>query len=183
MPDIEEQTKDWLSQFVVQHNVCPFAAPVIDRDQLALIVSKQSSYENIYLELLAYLQRFLTDVMSPETSLFICPQGFADFQLLLELQGELMDALASVGLDADVQLIAFHPDYCFEGEPQDDPANYTNRSPYPMLHILRQESINRLNIESQKLEQIPQNNIDLLRGLNKEQLQVVMNLSQSSKDS
>ena len=75
------------------------------------------------------------------------------------------------------QLASFHPAYCFEGTAKHDPANYTNKSPYPMLHIIRESSISKAVSTFPKVDLIPQSNIDLTRKLGAEKLQAILNQS------
>lgn len=118
-------------------------------------VTLESSLE-AFVEELRYLDR--TDDI--ETTLVIFPNHFADFEQYLDLV-ELAEALAAdQGYDGIYQVASFHPDYCFADSDNDDPANYTNRSIYPMLHILREDSITNVLENFPDPEGIPQRNID-----------------------
>jgi uncharacterized protein len=99
-----------------------------------------------------------------ETSFLILPEGFSDFLAYLDLVGLAEELLENEGFEGIYQVASFHPEYMFEGSPEDDPANYTNRSPYPMLHLLREESIEKaLEHYQGDPEEIPGRNVDFAR--------------------
>jgi hypothetical protein len=103
-----------------------------------------------------------------ETALIIYPQAFVRFETYLDLIAYGEDLLEASGFEGIFQLASFHPNYCFEGEDIDDASNYTNRSPYPMIHIIREESMARvLNVYNEP-EKIPDNNIELARAKGKD---------------
>ena len=114
----------------------------------------ESSLETL-LEELHYLDRS-EDI---ETTLLIFPFHFADFEDYLDLVGMAEDLSSEQGYDGIYQIASFHPEYCFEGAKEKDPANYTNRSPYPMLHILREDSISKALEHYIDPEGIPERNI------------------------
>ncbi len=103
--------------------------------------------------------RFLDRTEDIETTLLIFPNHFADFDDYLDLV-ELAERLSiAEGYEGVYQIASFHPQYCFAGADEDDPANYTNRSPYPMLHLLREDSIARAVDHYIDPEGIPERNI------------------------
>ena len=94
-----------------------------------------------------------------ETTFIIFPDNFSDFETYLDLV-ELSEALAAdQGYEGIYQIASFHPEYCFEGAEADDPANYTNRSIYPMLHLLREDSLSDALDNFPDAESIPERNI------------------------
>ena len=93
----------------------------------------------------------------------ILPDVCADFDDFLDLLGIAEDLLAEQGYEGVYQLASFHPDYCFADQNENDPANYTNRSPYPTLHLLREASLERVLGEDADPDLIPQRNIDFAR--------------------
>ena len=109
-----------------------------------------------------------------QTSLVIFPTGFEAFEYYLELLELANSLLAQGGYGGIFQLASFHPNYCFEGEEKDDPANYTNRSPYPILHILRESSIEAVLKRYPNPESIPENNIFRARELGSSYLQQLL---------
>jgi hypothetical protein len=144
---------------VIGCNFCPFAAKAMLRKSIRYVVLPEVTLESsleAFVEELRYLDR--TDDI--ETTLVIFPNHFADFEQYLDLV-ELAEALAAdQGYEGIYQVASFHPDYCFAGSDNDDPANYTNRSIYPMLHILREDSITNVLENFPDPEGIPQRNID-----------------------
>jgi hypothetical protein len=106
-----------------------------------------------------------------ETGLFIVPQGLQAFADYLELLGAAEDALGAAGLDGILQLASFHPDYVFADAAVDDPANYTNRSPYPMFHLIREAGLAAALESYPDPEAIPERNVRKLRALGLAELQ------------
>lgn len=144
---------------VIGCNFCPFAAKAMLRKSIRYVVLPEVTLESsleAFVEELRYLDR--TDDI--ETTLVIFPNHFADFEQYLDLV-ELAEALAAdQGYEGIYQVASFHPDYCFADSDNGDPANYTNRSIYPMLHILREDSITNVLENFPDPEGIPQRNID-----------------------
>jgi len=127
------QTKKWLSTVVIAHGLCPFAKREFDNDHIHYMVIEtqglEAQLEQVVLECAAL------DINSHrETSLLIFPKTFADFEDYLNMLDLATALLKAQGYEGIYQLASFHPEYCFEDAGLDDPANYTNRSPYPMLH-------------------------------------------------
>ncbi len=98
-----------------------------------------------------------------ETTLIILPDQFEDFKKYLDLVGFAEALNTQRGYDGIYQIASFHPEYIFAGSTDDDPANYTNRSPYPMLHILREESVTRAVEHYPNTDEIPQHNIEFAK--------------------
>ncbi|GAA4360681.1 DUF1415 domain-containing protein [Kangiella marina] len=152
----------WLSQTVIGYNFCPFARREFVRNTINYAVSSSNSIEPVLYELVDELQA-LDQNKAIETSLIILPQGFDsfdDYLDLLDYGNQLLDRLNYTGI---YQIASFHPDYCFDGLDKDDPANYTNRSPYPILHILREASLDQALKNYDDPESIPDNNVKLAR--------------------
>lgn len=159
---IIEQTKSWISSIVVGENFCPFARKEMENDTIRYRVigekNDKDALENALIALMAECQ-LLDDNEAIETTVLIYSEGFSDFQtflMLLELANNLM---ADKGYEGVYQLASFHPDYCFADAVDEDPANYTNRSPYPALHLIREDSIERVLEGVDNPERIPERNI------------------------
>ena len=151
-----------MEQVIVGLNFCPFAKPVVESGGLVYRVVNETSYEECLLALSDEFQR-LQDDPTIETSLLIYPSGFESFDDYLELLA-LADALIEdQSYEGVYQLASFHPDYCFEGQPVEDAANYTNRSPYPMLHLLRESSVEQALATVSSPEKIPARNVEVAR--------------------
>lgn len=153
-----QQTKQWVKDIIIDLNFCPFAKKEWVNNAIHYHVS---SHKKIKLALIELIQQFdfLEQTPSIETSLLIFDGGFSSFQQYLTLVDYANDALIDAGLEGVFQLATFHPDYCFEGADYDDAENYTNRSPYPIVHILREASLTRSLSHYKNPEEIPENNI------------------------
>ncbi len=162
------QTQKWLNTVIIEYSICPFVKREFVKNTIHYEIIK-SNGENIsieqHLEQLILTCEKLDDTESIETSLLIFPDSLADFDVYLdfvEIANALMHKQGYVGI---YQLASFHPQYCFADSDVDDASNYTNRSPYPMLHILREASLEKVLETYPNPENIPQRNIDLTRNL------------------
>ena len=139
---VVSQTKKWINEVIIGCNFCPFAAKVVKQQSIYYQV-ENSAASNICLD--AFLQEMirLDEDASIETSFLIFPNSFADFDDYLDLVNLAEKLLFDKGYEGVYQVASFHPLYQFEGAQLDDAANYTNRSAYPMLHLLREISIDK----------------------------------------
>lgn len=160
--EIIQYTRNWVAQVIVKLNFCPFAKPVMDSDGIRYHVVESVELEEALHHLIEQCQ-LLDEHDDMETALLIYPQGFDDFERFLDLVEIANQLLIEQGYEGVYQLAHFHPDYCFEGESVDDPANYTNRSPYPMLHLIREASIEQALASYPDPDGIPERNIKLAR--------------------
>jgi hypothetical protein len=153
-----EQTTNWIKSVVIGCNFCPFAAKPVLKKTIRYVVLPDAGVESS-LEILLEELRLLDRNTEIETSLIIFPNNFPDFEEYLDLV-ELAENLASdQDYDGIYQIASFHPEYCFDGAEHDDPANYTNRSIYPMLHLLREDSISDAVDNFPDAEGIPERNV------------------------
>ncbi len=131
------------------------------------IVLQEATTETTLERFMEELQ-YLNTHQDIETTLIILPNQFENFEKYLDLIGFAEALNSQKGYDGIYQVASFHPDYLFAGSTDDDPANYTNRSPYPMVHILREDSVTRAIEHYPNTEEIPQRNIDFAnqKGLN-----------------
>lgn len=177
--DIIKQTRTWLQTVVINNNFCPFARPALATGSIRFHVAAAMEFTNALAVLLDECKRL--DVQCEiETTLVIYPyisQDFTDYLLLLELGEQL---LIAQGYEGIYQLASFHPDYCFTDSAVDDPANYTNRSPFPMLHIIRESSIERALATFPRADSIPQRNIDLARRLGTAKMKALLKACQKA---
>ena len=152
------QTRKWIADVIVGCNFCPFAAKPLKAGTIHYEIKSRADMQSA-LEILAASFIKLDKEESMETLFIIFPDSFFDFEEYLQLV-ELSEALLEKqGYEGIYQIASFHPDYLFAGSSQDDPANYTNRSPYPMLHLLREESLSRAIDSYPGTEKIPKQNI------------------------
>ena len=150
---------------MIGENFCPFAKREWDRQSIRYHISEESSYQAVLEDVLAEC-RLLDDKPDVETTLLILPQGFADFVDFLALLETAERLLVLEGYEGIYQIASFHPQYCFDDADEDDAANYTNRSPYAMLHLLREDSLEKAIVSYKgDIEQVPERNIAHARAL------------------
>jgi hypothetical protein len=167
-----DETRRWVEQVVVGLNLCPFAAAPMKGERIRYVHCPERDDEGIYRSLLSELETLIhLPESSAETCLFVVPEGLEDFPHYLELFHIAETVIPQAGLEGIVQLASFHPDYCFEGVEKEDPANYTNRSPYPMFHLIREAPLARALEKYPDPEAIPERNIALLRELGLAEMQ------------
>ena len=140
----QADTQTWLERAVIGLNLCPFAKAVHVKGQVRYVVSADSEPGKL-LDVLIFELKYLASVdpASTDTTLLIathCLNDFLDFNDFLDHADLALDEL---GLEGTLQIASFHPDYQFAGTTVDDITNYTNRSPYPTLHLIREDSIAR----------------------------------------
>ncbi|KVQ16326.1 DUF1415 domain-containing protein [Burkholderia ubonensis] len=137
-------TRHWLARAVIGLNLCPFAKSVYVKDQVRYAISEATTLEDALADLETELRRLdAADPQQVDTTLVIYPHAFAEF---LDYNDVLFFAdrlVRQLKLDGVLQIASFHPRYQFDGTEPDDIENYTNRAPYPILHLLREDSIAR----------------------------------------
>ena len=156
---IIKHSQNWVSKLIVKYNICPFARREVERGSIRYIVIEELN-KQVVLQFLLDECRYLDEHSETETTLFIMPvglEGFYDFLDFVEMANDLLEKQEYEGV---YQLANFHPDYCFAGEPQSEPSNYTNRSPYPTLHIIREKSMEMAINNHPDVGAIPERNID-----------------------
>lgn len=160
------RTERWLERVVVGLGLCPFAAPVVAAGGLEILVSDARDPDTLTADLDDALRRVAaTPARELETLLLVVEHllgDFDDFNAFLDVADALLEARS---LDGVIQVASFHPAYVFEGAAADDPANRTNRAPYPTLHLLREASVARAVAEHGDTAAIPERNQRLLRGM------------------
>lgn len=159
---IIEHTRKWITDVVVACNFCPFAAREVKRNSIHYQVEMGAGIEHSLTIFLQECKR-LDEQPDIETILLIFPNAFQEFNQYLDLVSKAEKLLKKKGYEGVYQVASFHPDYRFANAPADDPANYTNRSVYPMLHLLREESIEQALKRYPDPDSIPEKNIDFAR--------------------
>lgn len=168
--DCINATQNWLNDVVIQHNICPFAKRERDRGSIRFAVEHEIDIETCLFNLIE--ECFNLDEQGDiQTTLIIYANAFTDFDDYLDFLTLAEDLLIEQGYDGIYQLASFHPNYYFSDVAPDDASNYTNRSPYPMLHLLREDSIEQALATHPDPNGIPQRNIRLMRQLGAETLQ------------
>lgn len=164
--------KNWLTNFVVGHNICPFAKRPLLQDRVRIRIVETTDEEELTHALLTELGELVaTPRTKLETTLLVFPHLFPDFDdywAFWEWTQELLVESATEGL---VQLVGFHPEFYFSDSDPADLGNYTNRSPYPLLHLLREESVEEAVAQYGAVEEIPARNTLYLRTLEKQLLE------------
>jgi hypothetical protein len=157
-----EQTVNWIKKVVIDCNFCPFASKPFMQKSIRYSVQESINASDSLIVLKEELE-FLDKENSIETSFIIFQNDFKSFDDYLDLIEDAEDLLSQLGYDGIYQIASFHPDYCFADSDEDDPANYTNRSIYPMLHLLREDSITKALTLYKETETIPENNMAFTR--------------------
>ncbi len=166
-------TKKWLREVVIGLNFCPFAAKPF-RDEIIRYNVVTSGGLQIALETLIKECMMLESNEGIETTLIIFPHQFGDFKSYLQLVDYAEQLLQKEDYEGVFQVASFHPQYLFAGSREDDAANYTNRSPYPMLHILRESSLDEAISKHKNINAIPDNNIIQARTLGVEYFKKIL---------
>jgi len=160
------ETRAWVRRAVIGLNLCPFARAVDAKDQIRYVFSDATDPETLLATLVVELQRLAdTDPQVVDTTMLIHPRVLADFEDFNDFL-ELADAaVEDLDLDGVLQVASFHPRFQFAGTEPDDITNATNRSPYPTLHLLREESVDRAVAAFPEAEAIFERNMETLEKL------------------
>jgi hypothetical protein len=159
---IIDQTKRWIVDVVIGCNLCPFAANVVK--QRAIFYKVETSMDqNQCLDSFIHEMHRLDNDETIETSFLIFPNTFEKFEDYLDLLSRAEKLVTEKGNDGIYQVASFHPLYLFAGSDENDAANYTNRSIYPMLHLLREEGIDKALEHYKSPETIPERNVNFTR--------------------
>jgi len=170
---VKSAVRTWVQSIVVGLNLCPFAKRELDAGRVRFSITDERSEEGL-LEALQFELDFLTGNTGVETTLLIHPlvlQDFFDYNQFLDLADRL---LIEKDLEGVFQIASFHPDYQFGGTNAEDAENFTNRSPYPMLHLLREESLERAIASYPDIDQVPQRNIELMNSMGGDKLRALL---------
>ena len=163
---VREDVQHWLERAVIGLNLCPFAKAVVAHDRLRVSVSATRDTTTLLQTLEEELKWLMaTPLEHTETTLLVAPFICPDFLDFNDLVGQAQDVLDSLGLEGDMQIADFHPRYQFAGTTAEDPGNFTNRAPYPILHLLREDSIDRAVAATPDAATIYERNMALLERL------------------
>lgn len=160
------RTREWLVKVVIGLNLCPFAKAVHVKEQIRYVISDATSEEALLADLLHELESLYdADPEILETTLLIHPYvltDFLDYNQFLEVADA---AVSELEMDGEIQVASFHPEYQFAGSGPNDIENFSNRAPYPTLHLLRETSIARAVAAFPDAASIYERNIETLRRL------------------
>ena len=160
------RVRAWIERFVVDLNLCPFARPVVSSDALRIVACESASPEAIATLLITELDLLSQSSESDiATSVLVFPEGLEAFDDYLGFLDDAQTVLEEMELDGEIQLASFHPDYLFEGEPVDAVSHFTNRAPYPLIHLLRETMVTTALETYPNPERIPERNIQTLERL------------------
>lgn len=160
-------TRRWIEKAVIGLNLCPFARSVYVKNQVRIVVSRARHLDAFLDELDRELDLLVkTPAEEIDTTLLVHPTLFPDFEVFNDFMNVVDDVVAEHELEGVIQVANFHPDFLFEGEAPDDASNFTNRAPYPTLHLLREDSVERaVSSEGGDADKIVERNIATLREL------------------
>jgi hypothetical protein len=163
-----DASRCWVETVVVRHGLCPFASRVLNNNSLRFVVSEAVTNEALVDDLIEELLRLNHHSRDElETTLLIHPYVLTEFQAYNDFLDVVDAIIDEAGLHGVFQVASFHPGYQFADSDEDDAANYTNRSPFPMLHLLREASIDEAvrdwTAKGRNMEDIPLANVETLR--------------------
>lgn len=159
---IIQATKNWVRDVVIGCGFCPFANKVFIENRIRYAVIEGTALHEHPQNVLSELDLLDADA-SIETSLVIFPDAYQHFSAYLQFLKQCERLSIRKGYEGIFQIASFHPEYLFADGEEDDPAMYTNRSPFPMLHLIREESLSKAISFYPDPEGIPQRNIDFAR--------------------
>ncbi|MBY0370673.1 DUF1415 domain-containing protein [bacterium] len=161
-----EKTRAWVQSTVIGLGLCPFADKVSRSGRLRYEISEATGVED---QLKAAVDSLISlseaSREETETTLLVFPHASGEFPEFLDFVETVRNLARQLGLHGVIQTVPFHPGFHFKGTPPELPENYTNRSPFPMLHLLREQSISELPLTEEELLQIPVRNATRLREL------------------
>jgi len=169
---VEQSVQQWLQNVVVGLELCPFAKQPFEANRVRFQVSDATNEEHLLLDIqqeISLLDGTPSDEI--ETTLLILPYTLADFSEYNQFLGLVDDFLEAMGWMGEYQIASFHPHYQFAGTEPEDSENLTNRSPYPILHLLREASLDWAVASHPDTGQIPEKNIARMRNLSDQQQQ------------
>lgn len=163
---VREDTVRWLERAVIGLNLCPFAKGVHTKGQIHYAISHASDDLGLLHDLARELQDLVaTPAAQRDTTLLVAPYAFADFLDFNEFLDQADALLADLGLEGEIQIASFHPQFQFDGTEADDITNATNRAPYPTLHLLREDSLDEAVEAFPEAEMIFEKNMETLEAL------------------
>jgi len=156
------QTKKWVELVIIAHNYCPFAKREVEKETVRYKIIHETEYNSL---LKAVIQEcvWLDQNAETETALIIFPSNLENFNAFLDCLHLAEELLAAQNYEGVYQIASFHPEYCFQGAEENDAANYTNRSPYPMFHLIRENSVQRAVENHPDADAIPERNVEFAR--------------------
>ena len=170
MNSVKKDVVVWLSSVVIGLNLCPFSAKPARENRVRFQVSNATDEESLLADLTVEMELLdKTSAVEIETTLLIAPNVLQDFYDYNQFLIWAESLLKRNGWQGVYQLASFHPQYCFAGAAEDDVENFTNRAPYPILHIIREESLAAALQYVDDVDEIPECNKKRVQGLSAEE--------------
>lgn len=155
---LETKIWRWLDEVVIGEQLCPFAKKPRNQDKVYLHISNAKTHEAT-LAIVAKQLSYLTENPEIDTTLLALAHGYEDFFDYLDIVDAAQTLLEDLGFEGVFQLASFHPEYLFDAEPSNSNSHYTNRSPCPIIHILREQDVTEALATTASPEAIPERNI------------------------
>jgi len=177
MRNMEEiiKTKNWIEKMVIAHKLCPFAQLPFEKNKISYRVSKELNTENQIMDFwkeLIFLENSGSEKLSNSLVVYSDPE--MNFDKYLDLYFLAEQLLISENKDGDFQLASFHPEYQFDGTEKNDVTNFTNRSPFPMIHILRINEVEMAIENHPNIDEVPENNERKMNELGMEKIKRIL---------
>lgn len=175
LAEVERKTLGWVRDFVVGLNLCPFARPLLGSNVLRVKVCEATDDKGVagaLVDEIEIIQKASESEVA--TTLVVFPNALQRFDAYLAFLDGAQQLLEEMDLLGVLQLASFHPDYQFAGEPIEAASHFTNRAPFPMIHLLREDMVTRALEAYPNPEQIPERNIQKLEDLGRERLQQML---------
>lgn len=168
----------WLDEMVIGLNLCPFARPAKTLCQITITISDADDEEGAFKDALQAIEQVVSEWEQERTTttLIAFPQALTDFETFWDWVDAVEEVIEQSELDDIVQLAHFHPDYRFEGEAIDSHGHYTNRAPFPILHILQVDHVSVAADNHPDPKQIPYDNIAKLEAMTLEEINAKIHL-------
>jgi len=169
--EIESKVKDWLENVVIGFNLCPFARKPYLKNSIRIMIDETTVVDDIYLSLLKEIDTLdKQNVNELETTLLVVPNVLASFEDYNDFLFSVNELIKSLDREGVYQVASFHPEYQFAGTDINDVENFTNRSPYPIFHLIREDSLSEALESYPNPESIPERNIKKMKSLSSSQL-------------
>ena len=173
---VVQSTRQWVETVVVAMNLCPFARRELLNNRVRFTVTQAATEEHLLAALQEELELLDSDP-SVETTLLIHPSVLQEFYDYNQFLGDAEELLAGLDWEGVYQIASFHPNYQFGGTEPGDAENYTNRSPYPVLHLIREASLERAIANYPDVDAIPERNIALMNSLGAKKMEALLKAS------
>ena len=168
-----ESTKLWINKMVIGLGLCPFASKVVTQKEIHFSKTKATDFKSLSALLNLNAEHILNDENKESTAIIVIEKGLESFLDYLDLIHQLEDYLEDVKLNEDIQIASFHPQYQFAETKTTDITNYTNRSPYPLIHLLKCEDVTAAIESHPDIHSVPTDNIKKLKSMSLDSLAVV----------